>query len=97
MIAGFAVVHQKTHQVTRLSHKAEAEDLAWLLGQNRPDWFGVVGRQKIRGGGHTLGLKGLRRGYARSGLRAFVPWCYEDNFPNCPWWACILVLALGVF
>jgi hypothetical protein len=27
-------------RVTRLSHKAEAEDWAWLPGRNRPDRFG---------------------------------------------------------
>jgi hypothetical protein len=31
---------QENHRVTRLSHKAEAEDRAWLSGQNRPVWFG---------------------------------------------------------
>jgi hypothetical protein len=30
----------ENHRVTRLSHKAEAEDRVWLLGQNRPDRFG---------------------------------------------------------
>jgi hypothetical protein len=25
------------------------------------------------------------------GRWASVRWCYEDNFPKCPWWACILV------
>jgi hypothetical protein len=30
----------ENHQVTQLSHKAEAEDWAWLSGQNRPDRFG---------------------------------------------------------
>jgi hypothetical protein len=30
----------ENHRVTRLSHKAKAEDRAWLSGQNRPDWFG---------------------------------------------------------
>jgi hypothetical protein len=25
------------------------------------------------------------------GRRASVRWCYEYNFPKCPWWACILV------
>jgi hypothetical protein len=30
----------ENHQVTRLSHEAEAEDRAWLSGQNRPDRFG---------------------------------------------------------
>jgi hypothetical protein len=30
----------ENHQVTRLSHKAEAEDRAWLSGQNRHDRFG---------------------------------------------------------
>jgi hypothetical protein len=30
----------ENHRVTRLSHKAETEDRAWLLGQNRPDRFG---------------------------------------------------------
>jgi hypothetical protein len=30
----------ENHQVTRLSHKAEAEDWVWLSGQNRPDRFG---------------------------------------------------------
>jgi hypothetical protein len=29
----------ENHRVTRLSHKAEAEDRAWLSGQNRPDRF----------------------------------------------------------
>jgi hypothetical protein len=27
----------ENHRVARLSHKAEAEDRAWLSGQNRPD------------------------------------------------------------
>jgi hypothetical protein len=39
----------ENHRVTRLSHKAEAEDRAWLSGQNRPDRFGVAGRRKLRG------------------------------------------------
>jgi hypothetical protein len=30
----------ENHWVTRLSHKAEAEDRVWLSGQNRPDRFG---------------------------------------------------------
>jgi hypothetical protein len=30
----------ENHQITRLSHKVEAEDRAWLSGQNRPDRFG---------------------------------------------------------
>jgi hypothetical protein len=30
----------ENHRVTRLSHKAKAEDRAWLSGQNRPDRFG---------------------------------------------------------
>jgi hypothetical protein len=30
----------ENHQVTWLSHKAKAEDQAWLSGQNRPDPFG---------------------------------------------------------
>jgi hypothetical protein len=30
----------ENHRVTRLSHKAEAEDRAWLLGKNCPDQFG---------------------------------------------------------
>jgi hypothetical protein len=30
----------ENHRVTRLSHKAEAEERAWLSGQNRPDRFG---------------------------------------------------------
>jgi hypothetical protein len=33
----------ENHQVTRLSHKAESEDRAWLSGQNRPDQFGSQG------------------------------------------------------
>jgi hypothetical protein len=50
----------ENHRVTRLSHKAEAEDRMWLSGQNRPDRLenrfdriGVAGRRKLRGGGHT--------------------------------------------
>jgi hypothetical protein len=49
----------ENHQVTQLSHKAEAEDRAWLSGQNR---LGVAGRRKLRGGGHASGSHGLRRG-----------------------------------
>jgi hypothetical protein len=30
----------ENHRVTRLSHKPEAKDQAWLSGQNRPDRFG---------------------------------------------------------
>jgi hypothetical protein len=30
----------ENHWVTRLSHKAETEDRAWLSGQNQPDRFG---------------------------------------------------------
>jgi hypothetical protein len=30
----------ENHRVTRLSHKAEAEDRVWLSGQNRPIRFG---------------------------------------------------------
>jgi hypothetical protein len=30
----------ENHRVTRLRHKAEAEDRAWLCGQNWPDRFG---------------------------------------------------------
>jgi hypothetical protein len=30
----------ENYRVTRLSHKTEAEDRAWLLGQNRPHLFG---------------------------------------------------------
>jgi hypothetical protein len=30
----------ENHRVTRLSHKLEAKDQAWLSGQNRPDRFG---------------------------------------------------------
>jgi hypothetical protein len=30
----------ENHRLTRLSHKAEAEDREWLSGQNRPNWFG---------------------------------------------------------
>jgi hypothetical protein len=30
----------ENHRVTRLSHKAEAEDQAWLSGQNRRERFG---------------------------------------------------------
>jgi hypothetical protein len=33
----------------------------------------------------------LRRGYAKCCRRASVRWCYEEKFPKCPWWACILV------
>jgi hypothetical protein len=30
----------ENHRVTRLSHKVEAEDWAWLSSRNRPDQFG---------------------------------------------------------
>jgi hypothetical protein len=57
----------ENHRVTRLSHKAEAEDQAW-----QSDRFGVAGRRKLRGGGHESGSQGLRRGYAKCGRQASV-------------------------
>jgi hypothetical protein len=81
----------ENHRVTWLRYKAETEDRVWLSGQNRPDRFGVTGHRKLRGGGHASGSQGLRRGYAKCGCRASVRWCYEDKFPKCPLWACILV------
>jgi hypothetical protein len=62
----------ENHRVTRLSHKAKAEDRVWLSGQNRPDWFGVAGRRKLRGGGHASGSHDFHRGYAKCGHRASV-------------------------
>jgi hypothetical protein len=47
------------YRVTQLSHKTEAEDQAWLSGQNRPDRFGVAGGRKLRGGGHEVQLPGI--------------------------------------
>jgi hypothetical protein len=32
----------ENHRVTRLSHKAEAEDREWLSDRNRPDRFGEL-------------------------------------------------------
>jgi hypothetical protein len=81
----------ENHRATQLSHKAEAEDRAWLSGQNRPNRFWVTGRRKLRGEGHASGSQGLRRGYAKCGRRASVRWCYKDKFPKCFWWVCILV------
>jgi hypothetical protein len=39
-VRGVCGVSPENHQVIRLSHKAEAEDRAWLSGQNRPERFG---------------------------------------------------------
>jgi hypothetical protein len=39
-VRGFCGGSPENHRVTRLSHKAEAKDRAWLSGQNRPDRFG---------------------------------------------------------
>jgi hypothetical protein len=61
----------ENHRVTQLSHKAEAEDRAWLSGQNRltglenrSDRFGVAGRQMLRSRGHASGLSGIHPGYS---------------------------------
>jgi hypothetical protein len=43
-VCGVSSGSPENHWVTRLSHKAEAKDRAWLLGQNRHDRFGVAGR-----------------------------------------------------
>jgi hypothetical protein len=74
----------ENHRVTRLSHKAEAEDRAWLSGQNRSNRFGVAGRRKLRGGGHASGSQGLRRGYAKCGRWASVRWRKSEDFQNRP-------------
>jgi hypothetical protein len=66
----------ENHRVTRLSHKAEAEDRAWLSGQNRFDRFGIA---RLASWLCEVWSPGIRR------------WCYIDKFPKCPWWVCILV------
>jgi hypothetical protein len=38
-VSGVCGGSPENHRVTRLSHKAEAEDRAWLSDQNRPDRF----------------------------------------------------------
>jgi hypothetical protein len=90
-IHGVCFSSPENHRVTRLSHKAEAEDQVWLSGQNRPDRFGIAWRQKLRSGEHTSGSQGLLRGYVKCGRRASVRWFYKDKFPKCPYWECILV------
>jgi hypothetical protein len=102
--AGFAMVHQKTIGLLGGATKPRPKTGRGCQAktgltdlENRSDRFGVAGRRKLRGGGHTLGSQGLRRGYEKCGRRASVRWCYKDKFPTCPWWACILVLDLGVF
>jgi hypothetical protein len=96
--AGFAVVHQKTSGLLGWATKPRPKTGRGCLAEtgltgfeNWSDRFGVAGRRKLRGRGHTLGSQGLRRGYAKCGRRASVRWCYEDKFPKCPRWACILV------
>jgi hypothetical protein len=64
-VCGVSGGSPENHRVNWLSHKGEAEDRAWLLGQNRPDRFGVAGCRKLRGGGQASGSQGLRRGYAK--------------------------------
>jgi hypothetical protein len=63
-----------TRKPSGYSAKPQSRDRrpAGLSGQNRPDWFGVAGRRKLRGGGHVLGSQGLRRGYAKCGCRASI-------------------------
>jgi hypothetical protein len=39
-VCGVCSGSPENHQVTRLSHKAEAKDRVWLSGQSRPDRFG---------------------------------------------------------
>jgi hypothetical protein len=39
-VRGICGSSPENHWLSRLSHKAEAEDQAWLSGQNRPDRFG---------------------------------------------------------
>jgi hypothetical protein len=72
--ARFAVVHQETIGLlgwaTKLRPKTGlgCQAKTGLTGlENRYDRFGVVGRRKLRGGGHALGSQGLRRGYVKCG------------------------------
>jgi hypothetical protein len=88
----------KNHRVTRLSHKAEAEDRVWLSSQNRPDRFGEpvrliwsrrapkASRRRTRIGIARLTSK--LRGVRSPGIRPMV---LQRQFPKCPWWACIIV------
>jgi hypothetical protein len=95
---GFAVVHQKTIGLLGWATKPRPKTgcrcqakIGLTSLENRFVRFGVTGRRKLRGGGHASGSQGLRRGYAKCCRRASVRWCYEDNFPKCHWWVCILV------
>jgi hypothetical protein len=82
--AGFAVVHQETIRLLNWATKPRPKP-GVAFRPKPPDWFGVAGRWKLRGGGHASGSQVLRRGYARSSRRASVQWCYKDKFPKCPW------------
>jgi hypothetical protein len=86
----------ENHGVTLLSHKAEAEDQAWLSGQNRPDWFGEpVWPVWVRRAPEASKLR-TRVGIARlaSRLREVrsprsVRRRKSEDFQNRHWGACI--------
>jgi hypothetical protein len=60
---------QENHRVTQLSHKAEAEDRAWLSGQNRSDRFWRTGLTGLGLQGAEASKRRTRVGIARLASR----------------------------
>jgi hypothetical protein len=67
----------ENHWVTRLNHKAEDEDRAWLSGQNRPDRFGEPVRPVW---GHRAPEASKRR--TRVGIARLVSRIHEVWLPG---------------
>jgi hypothetical protein len=75
----------ENHWVTQLSHKAEAEDWAWLSGQNRPDRLGSQGVRSFEAEDTRRDLKACVEATRSAVAGHPSDGAYEDNFPKCLW------------
>jgi hypothetical protein len=104
---GIPVVHQKTTGFLGWSTKPRLKNRRRRCSGSRPVWpVGLTGLtgQEHRSNQCAMTQSGdfeaedMRRDRKACveakqvcGRWASVRWCYKDNFPKCPWWACILV------
>jgi hypothetical protein len=74
----------ENHRVTQLSHKAEAEDRAWLSGRNWPDQFGVAGHQEALKWRTRIGIARLASTLREVRSPGIRPMVLRRHFPKVP-------------
>jgi hypothetical protein len=104
--AGFSVVHQKTTGFLGWSTQPRPKnwrrrcssirpvlpvDTGLTGEEHRSDQCAMTQSGDFEAGDTRRDRKACVEAKQVCGHWASVRWCYEDNFPKFPWWACILV------